>query len=80
MWDFISQVVILIFGVSAIVLVAKKNRWGFVLGLLSQPFWFITAFLHQQWGIFLVSLVYSISWIFGIYEWFLKDQKSMEKT
>lgn len=78
MWDIVSQVAILIFGVGAIVLVAKKNKWGFVIGLLSQPFWFITSFVHHQWGIFLVSLVYTLSWLYGIYEWFLKDKKNKE--
>ncbi len=45
MWDIIAQVGIVIFGAIAIILVAKKNKWGFVVGLLSQPFWFITSFI-----------------------------------
>lgn len=38
MWDIISQVAIVFLGAGAIILVAKKNKWGFVLGLASQPF------------------------------------------
>ncbi len=72
--DQISQVALVILGPLAITLVAKKNRWGFVIGLLSQPFWFLTAYLNQQWGVFLVSVVFTGSWSLGIYEWFLKEK------
>ncbi|MBI2599505.1 nicotinamide mononucleotide transporter [Candidatus Daviesbacteria bacterium] len=80
MWDTVSQVVITLLGTASIVLVAKKNKWGFVAGLLAQPFWFITSYLNHQWGVFLVSLIYSISWIYGIYQWFFKNQKNKEKS
>ncbi len=76
MWDTIAQIGVTIFGVTAIILVAKKNKWGFVFGLLSQPFWFITSFINKQWGVFFLSIVYTFSWIFGIYEWFFKSKKS----
>ncbi len=75
MWDIISQIAIVFFGASAIVLVAKKNKWGFVFGMLAQPFWYITAYINEQWGVFLVSFIYTISWGLGIYEWFFKDEK-----
>jgi len=74
-WDLISQIAIAVFGVSSIFLVAKKNKWGFVLGLLSQPFWYITSFIHKQWGIFFLSLAYTATWSYGIYEWFFKSKK-----
>ncbi|MCX6726185.1 MAG: nicotinamide mononucleotide transporter [Candidatus Shapirobacteria bacterium] len=75
MWDIIAQIGISIFGVAAIILVAKKNKWGFVLGLISQPFWYITSFVNKQWGIFFLTIVYTGSWILGIYEWFFKKKK-----
>ncbi len=74
MWDLISQIAIGLFGISAIILVAKKNKWGFVLGLISQPFWYITSYMNKQWGIFAHSLVYTFNWGFGIYEWFFKGK------
>lgn len=73
--DLISQIGIAIFGVTAIILVAKKNKWGFVLGLISQPFWYITSFINKQWGVFFVSIIYTFSWALGIYEWFFKNKK-----
>lgn len=75
MWDTISQIFIFVFGVLSIILVARKNKWGFVFGLLVQPFWYITSYINQQWGIFFVSFVYTLSWAYGVYEWFFKDEK-----
>jgi len=75
MLEIISQAAIFVLGTIAIILVAKKNKWGFVVGMLSQPFWFISSFINQQWGIFFVSIVFTISWAYGIYEWFFKNNK-----
>ncbi|MFH1779947.1 MAG: hypothetical protein ABH803_02250 [Candidatus Micrarchaeota archaeon] len=74
-WDFVSQIGIGLLSTVAIILVAKKNKWGFVVGLASQPFWFITTFLNQQWGVFFVAIVSTFSWAYGVYEWFYKDKK-----
>ena len=73
-WDGTSQVAIVVLGVTGIFLVAKKSKWGFVFGLASQPFWFITSYQHQQWGVFFVSIAYTASWIYGIYNWFKKPK------
>ncbi|MFC1686719.1 nicotinamide mononucleotide transporter [Patescibacteria group bacterium] len=77
--DLIAQVGLTILSVSAIILVAKKNKWGFVVGLISQPFWFITSLANEQWGVFITSIIFTFSWIFGIYNWFFKkkDQKEL---
>lgn len=74
MLDLIAQIGIAVFGIFAIILVARKNKWGFVLGLLSQPFWILTSYLNKQWGVFLLSLIYCGSWSYGIYEWFFKKK------
>jgi nicotinamide riboside transporter PnuC len=75
MWDIIAQIGIAVFGVAAIIMVAKKNKWGFVFGLISQPFWYITSYLNGQWGVFFVSIIYTASWTYGVYNWFYKDGK-----
>jgi nicotinamide riboside transporter PnuC len=80
MLDAILQTMIFVLGVGAIILISKKNKWGFVLGLLSQPFWIITSYNSDQWGIFFLSLVYTVTWGFGIYEWFFKKKKLKLKT
>lgn len=77
MLDNIAQIAITLLGATAILLIAKKNKWGFVVGLISQPFWFITSLAHKQWGIFITSIIFTINWIYGIYEWFYKNNKNI---
>ncbi len=78
MWDIISQVGIAATGIASIILVAKKNKWGFILGLASQPFWYITSFINEQWGIFFLNFAYTFSWGLGVYEWFFKKSKEIK--
>ncbi|MBP9727936.1 MAG: nicotinamide mononucleotide transporter [Candidatus Moranbacteria bacterium] len=72
--DIIAQVGITVFGVGSVFLLARKNKWGTVLGLLSQPFWFATAIINDQWGIMILNVVYSATWIYGVYNWFFSDK------
>lgn len=73
--DIISQFTAAILGIIAIFLVARKNKWGLVVGLASQPFWFITTIYHQQWPLFILSIVYAGNWIYGIQNWFNTTNK-----
>lgn len=75
MLDLIAQIGIAVFGITAIILVARKNKWGFVAGFLTQPFFFITSIVNKQWGLFILSILYTGSWAYGIYEWFFKKKK-----
>lgn len=70
MLDVLCQLMIFAFGVTAMFLVARKNKWGFALGLLSQPFWYITTYLHGQWGIFFLNFAYTGGWAYGCWNWF----------
>jgi len=77
MVDIIAQIWIMIFGCSAIWFVGrpeKWSKWGFVLGMLSQPAWYITAYLNGQWGIMILSLWYTYSWAQGLYYKFYKKE------
>lgn len=78
MWDTIAQIGIPVFGVGAILLVSRKSKWGFVFGLLSQPFWFMTAIINKQVGIIVVNVAYTLSWAYGLYRWFREDNKKGE--
>lgn len=74
-WEVISQIGITIFGCSAIWLVSRKEqwrRWGFIVGMLSQPFWYISAYLADQWGILLLSTWYTYAWMQGIWNFWIK--------
>jgi hypothetical protein len=72
--DIISQVLICFIGLSAIFMLSVyKNKWGNVVGLLQQPFWFYTTLYHGQWGLFFMSIAYAVVWCVGIYQWFWKN-------
>lgn len=73
--DAVAQIGLTVFGLTALIMVVKKNKWGFVVGLVSQPFWIATSLINQQGGVFIVSVAYSFIWIMGIYEWFYKKEK-----
>lgn len=75
MLDIISQIAIFVFGVTSLILITKKNKWGFVIALLGQPFYFFTSYENKQWGLFLVTLVYTFIWAYGAHEWFSKKKK-----
>ena len=64
-----DQLMIAILGGTAIYLVGRKDKYkkyGYISGLLSQPFWLYTTFVNEQWGIFFLSLWYTYSWANGI--------------
>lgn len=67
----LSQASIAIFGVTAVALSqsvsASARRWASVFGLVGQPFWFYSAATSQQWGIFVLCILYSIVWAKGFY-------------
>jgi len=74
----LSQIGILIFGCSAVWFVGRKEnwrRWGFILGLCSQPFWLYTSIVHEQWGIAILSFWYTYSWCQGIWNFWIKTNK-----
>ena len=36
--------------------VDKRSVWGFVIGLIGQPFWIYATYKTQQWGMLGVSI------------------------
>lgn len=69
--DRLLQVAIALVSLAAIALVALPAthplaRWGFVLGLASQPFWLAATFRARQWGMFAVAFFYCGAWAGGV--------------
>ncbi len=66
----ITQVGIATFGLAAILLVYANNprlaRWAPVFGLLSQPFWIVSAWQAEQWAIIGLAVFYVYGWAKGI--------------
>jgi len=75
----ILQAYITICGISSIWLVSRKEDWrkyGFIMGLIGQPGWFIWAYQTESWGILLMSCFYAYSWAQGVYFNFIYKKKN----
>ena len=66
----LNQILLVITGPLAIFLVALKNKriakYGYVVGLISQIFWFFLFLQSGQTMMHLLVAVYASIWIYGI--------------
>lgn len=66
----IEQLIIAITGMVAIFLTQTRNiktqRYACLFGLIGQPFWLMATWHSQQWGIFILSLFYTVAWLRGV--------------
>jgi hypothetical protein len=78
----IPQIAIFIFGASAIYLVSRDDKfqkWGYIMGLLGQPFWIYVTFTNDQWGILAMTIAYTLSWCNGIWNHWIKPYLRKDK-
>ena len=65
----IEQVGIALTGATAVWLSQDKRelwrKYACIFGLIGQPFWFYSAWQAQQWGIFILCVLYTFSWARG---------------
>jgi len=47
------------------------SRWGYLLGFAGQPAWLYVTFSSGQFGMFVVSLAWTLIWGQGIWEQWL---------
>lgn len=70
---------IALFGVSAIALTQDPNparqRFACLFGLAGQPFWFYAAWQSEQWGIGLLTLLYTLAWSRGVWRQWLRPNR-----
>jgi hypothetical protein len=74
----LAQFGILVFGCSSVWILGRPEHWrrfGYILGLLSQPFWFYVAVRNGQWGIFIVSIFYTYTWAQGVWFHLVKPER-----
>ncbi len=77
-FDIISQILLFISGAGSIWFISRKEewkRWGYIIGLIGQPFWFYTAYTHNQWSIVILTVFYTYSWMQGIYFYWIKPKR-----
>ncbi|HEY1074982.1 MAG TPA: hypothetical protein VGE59_04830 [Patescibacteria group bacterium] len=63
--DHISQIAIL-GGAIGMMFITSGHWIGFVLSLVTQPFWFYTSWRNRQWGVFTGSVIYTIAFLVGL--------------
>lgn len=74
-WHVIEQTLIFVLSITAMALVVHAESitlkwWGNVIGLASQPLWFISAWRHRQWGIFINAFFFAGVWTSGVVRYF----------
>ena len=71
-----EQIAIAFTGVIAVWLSQTERpdlrKYACLFGLAGQPFWFYTAYIHEQWGIFFMSFLYAWAWFRGLRTYWLK--------
>jgi len=51
---------------------SKCQKYAPIFGLISQPFWFYSSWIAGQWGIFALSVLYTVCWLKGIKNYWCK--------
>lgn len=73
----IEQTFITVTGVVSIYLANDPNdsarRWAPIFGLAGQPAWLYSSYHAGQWGIFMLSIVYTIVWARGFQHHWLRQ-------
>jgi nicotinamide riboside transporter PnuC len=67
--DIILQLIIAVLGIITIYLLAEKKRAGFMIGLISEPFWLWSSWNNKQWGIVFLCFVYAYLYWKGWKKW-----------
>jgi len=64
-----DQLIIAVTGIPAIWLVNDQrkawSRYACLFGLAGQPFWIHNTLVNEQWGMFAMAIVITISWAKG---------------
>lgn len=76
MIEILSQVLILCTGAVAVYLSQQDNeklkKFACLFGTVGQPFWWYSTLQAEQYGMFLLTLLYTYSWCLGIYNNWIK--------
>ena len=43
-----------------------RRRFACLFGVAGQPFWLYESFRSEQWGIFVLSIIYTFAWLRGV--------------
>jgi hypothetical protein len=75
----IDQIGIALTGVTAILLSQSKHerlrRYACLFGIAGQPFWIWSAIKAAQWGVLVLTALYTIAWAKGVWTYWLRPQQ-----
>lgn len=55
----------------------SRQRYACLFGLAGQPFWFLSAWEAQQWGVFLLCCAYAVAWAKGFHTYWIKPRRAV---
>ncbi len=68
-----TQLLLAMFSLLAVFLLTRGHGralfWGSFFGLCSQPFWLYETFTAGQWGMFPLSVIYTLIYINSLIKW-----------
>ena len=69
MIGFVLQVFTVFFSLLTTWLLSKKGkeRYGYLIGILSLPCWILMEWYYQQWFYLVLNPVYLVLWFRGFY-------------
>lgn len=53
----------------------RRQRWGCVVGLVSQPFWFYSVWHSGDWGIGVGCALYTAIWVQGTWRCWIAPRR-----
>ncbi|CAB4223404.1 hypothetical protein UFOVP1670_41 [uncultured Caudovirales phage] len=72
----IDQVAIGVCGITSVWLSQDRRpgvrRWACIFGIMAQPFWVYATLQAEQWGILILTLVYTVGWARGIWNHWIR--------
>lgn len=77
----IDQLVIAVCGIGSVMLSqsrsAQRRRFACLVGIVAQPFWMFATWTAGQWGLLLLTLVYTAAWAKGIWVHWVVPSRGM---
>lgn len=72
----IEQLGIAIFGLVAVFCSQDPNprvrRFACIAGTCGQPFWWYATLHAAQWGMFVLTLAYTVMWLRGVWNFWIR--------
>lgn len=76
--NIIIQIILSVLSLSSLFCITRESitvrKYAPIFGLLSQPFWIYATFKASQFGMFLLSFIYTIIWVNTFYNMWINKK------